>query len=90
MSKYRWKNLHNILIKLGYDDSYLRSSATTQTTGSKAAWWDNKTKKWQIPKALNCLSSINFFLGYMLKRGGKGYDPNVYNSNLIKYNCLNK
>lgn len=73
MNDFRWKNLHTILMGAGYSSS------------AKGAIWDANARNWTIPDGnLNCLAAVNFFIGYMLKKGGNGYDPDISGSTLPK------
>jgi hypothetical protein len=46
-------------------------------SSSETAYWNEQTKKWEIKGGINCITSVNFFLGYMLKKGGNGYSPKI-------------
>lgn len=73
---FRWKYLHQTLMKTSY-------VSATDTSQSQVASWNNQKKDWDIRGGLNCITAVNFFLGYMLKKGGKNYEPRV-GENLVK------
>jgi hypothetical protein len=47
-------------------------------SSNETAYWNEKDKKWEIKGGINCITSVNFFLGYMLKKGGNGYKPDFF------------
>ena len=69
----RWQKLHKILMGAKYSSNY---------SSNETAYWNEKDKKWEIKGGINCITSVNFFLGYMLKKGGNGYKPAV-GANLV-------
>ena len=69
----RWQELHKILMGAKYSSNY---------SSNETAYWNEKDKKWEIKGGINCITSANFFLGYMLKKGGNGYNPGV-GANLV-------
>lgn len=70
----RWQGLHKILMSANYSANY---------SSDETAYWNEKDKKWEIKGGINCITSVNFFLGYMLKKGGNGYNPKV-GDNLVR------
>lgn len=64
----RWQELHKMLMDAKYSSNY---------NSNETAYWNDKTKKWEIKGGINCITSVNFFLGYMLKKGGNGYSPKI-------------
>jgi hypothetical protein len=55
--------------------------ASDYQSADAAATWDKATG-WKAKK-VNCITSANFFLGYMLQKGGNGYKP-AATDNLVK------
>lgn len=63
-----WQTLHKILMDTSYSPDY---------NSSDTAYWNDKKFKWEIRGGLNCTTSVNFFLAYMLYKEKDGYDPRI-------------
>jgi hypothetical protein len=78
---YRWKSLHQLLLGAEYAEDYASPDA--------AAYWDRQKGEWVTPGKLNCITAVNFFLGYLLRKGGNGYEPGILD-NLVNASARGK
>lgn len=78
-TQFRWKKLHDILMKkLANYDTRERTLRASEIN----ARWNESKQNWDLPPHFNCITSIHFFLGYMLCEGTRY--PSGVPSNLVK------